>query len=86
MTRWELQQHHGQETFSAAPEGDGGQPKRRGRAWLVLGGFALAEPAWGARSTAFRGQWSFGNLIGSLVIMGILAALALFFIWPRRGG
>jgi hypothetical protein len=54
--------------------------------WLSLAGFALAQPAWGARSTSFRGQWSLGSLIGSLVILGILAALVVFFMWPRQGG
>jgi hypothetical protein len=40
--------------------------------------------AWAARSTAFRGQWSAGELIGALVVVGLLAALVAFIFWPRR--
>lgn len=53
-------------------------------AWLLGGSIGLAQPAWAARGTSFRGQWSLGNLIGALVILGILAGLAAFFMWPRR--
>jgi hypothetical protein len=87
MGRWGLQhQHHGHRSFSAQPQQGGGRPEKRWPGGLLLGGLVLVEPAWGARGTSFRGQWSFGSLIGSLVILGILVALALFFIWPRRGG
>jgi hypothetical protein len=52
--------------------------------WLLGGAMGHAQPAWAARGTSFRGQWSLGNLIGALVILGILAGLVAFFIWPRR--
>jgi hypothetical protein len=52
--------------------------------WLLGGCMGLAQPAWAARGTSFRGQWSLGNLIGALVILGILGGLAAFFLWPRR--
>ena len=87
MTRWGLQhQHHCHGSLGAEPQLNGGRPETRRPRWLFLGGFALVEPAWGARGTSFRGQWSLGSLIGSLVIVGILAALIVFFIWPRQGG
>jgi hypothetical protein len=56
------------------------------RSGVFLGGLTSAKTAWGARGTAFRGQWSLGGLIGSLAILGVLMALVLFLIWPRRGG
>jgi len=56
------------------------------RTGVFLGGLGLARVAWGARGTAFRGQWSAGNLIGSLAILGILVALVLVLLWPWRGG
>ena len=87
MERWALKQpRHGHGLFSTEPRPDGERSTMRWPVWLFLGGFTLVEPAWGARSTSFRGQWSLGSLIGSLVILGILAALVVFFIWPRQGG
>jgi hypothetical protein len=87
MKRWGLkQQRHSHGSFSTEPRSNAGQPAMRWPIWLFGGGFALVEPAWAARSTSFRGQWSLGSLIGSLVILGILATLVLFFIWPRQGG
>ncbi len=52
--------------------------------WLLGGCMGFAQPAWAARGTSFRGQWSLGNLIGALVILAILAGLVAFFMWPRR--
>jgi hypothetical protein len=52
--------------------------------WLLGGSMGLAQPAWAARGTSFRGEWSLGNLIGALIILGILVGLAAFLIWPRR--
>jgi hypothetical protein len=87
MGRWQLTQpHHSHGSFSTEPQPNEERPTRRWPVWLFLGGFAVVEPAWAARSTSFRGQWSLGSLIGSLVILGILAALVVFFIWPRQGG
>jgi Tfp pilus assembly protein PilE len=40
--------------------------------------------AWAARSTAYRGQWTLGELIGAVAVVGVLAALVAFFFWPRR--
>ena len=80
------QLHHSQESFSPEPQPNEQRPATHWPVWLFLGGFALAQPAWGARSTTFRGQWSLGSLVGSLVILGILAALVVFFMWPRQGG
>ena len=80
------QRHHSQESSSPEPQPNEQRPATRWPVWLFLGGFALAQPAWGARSTTFRGQWSLGSLVGSLVILGILAALVVFFMWPRQGG
>ena len=87
MERWTLKQpRQGHGSFSTEPRPDGERSTLRWPVWLFLGGFTLVGPAWGARSTSFRGQWSLGSLIGSLVILGILAALVVFFIWPRQGG
>jgi hypothetical protein len=87
MEGWEIKQrYHGQGSFSPEPQPNAQRPATRWPIWLFLSGFARAEAAWAARSTSFRGQWSLGSLIGSLVILGILAALAVFFIWPRQGG
>jgi hypothetical protein len=44
----------------------------------------VTRAAWAARSTAFRGQWSLGELIGAIAVVGVLAALLVFFFWPRR--
>jgi hypothetical protein len=52
--------------------------------WLLGGSLGLAQPAWAARGTSFRGEWSLGSLIGALIILGILGGLAAFLIWPRR--
>jgi hypothetical protein len=43
-----------------------------------------ARVAWAARNTAFRGQWSFADLIGALAVVAVLAGLVAFFFWPRR--
>jgi ABC-type tungstate transport system substrate-binding protein len=40
--------------------------------------------AWAARNTAFRGQWSLGDLISSLAVVAVLVGLIAFFFWPRR--
>jgi hypothetical protein len=64
----------------------GRRPYERLLGGVWLGGLALAKTAWGARGTAFRGQWSLGSLIGSIAILGVLVALVLFLVWPRRGG
>ncbi len=48
-------------------------------AWMVL-----AEKAWGARGTLFRGEWSLGTLIGALVVLGVLVGIGLFLAWPDR--
>ena len=53
---------------------------------VLLGSLTLAKTASAARGTAFRGQWSLGSLIGSLAILGVLVALVLFLVWPRRRG
>jgi hypothetical protein len=84
--KWLSHQHDGQTCYRAKVRPSGRRPYARPLGGVWLGGLALAETAWGARSTAFRGEWSLGSLIGSLVILGILAALVLFLIWPRRGG
>ena len=52
--------------------------------WLLGRSMGLAQPAWAARGTSFRGEWSLGSLIGALIILGILVGLAAFLIWPRR--
>ena len=44
----------------------------------------LTRVAWAARSTAYRGQWTLGDLIGTMAVVGVLAALLAFFFWPRR--
>ena len=44
----------------------------------------LTRVAWAARRTALRGQWSLGELIGALAVLGLLALLLAFFFWPRR--
>lgn len=59
--------------------------RRRG-GWLVLwSGLLLpVSAAWAARPMAMRGQWTVGDLIGALIIVGILGGLVAFFFWPRR--
>jgi hypothetical protein len=52
--------------------------------WLVASPVLLTRVAWAGRGTAFRGQWSLGELIGALVVVGLLVALLAFFFWPRR--
>jgi hypothetical protein len=87
MEGWEIKpQPHRQGTFSTETQPNAQRPTTRWPVWLFLSGFVLVEPAWGARSTSFRGQWSLGSLVGSLVILGILAALVVFCMWPRQGG
>jgi bacteriorhodopsin len=54
------------------------------RPWMFASPLLLSRVAWAARSTAFRGQWSLGDLIGALVIVGLLGGLIAFFFWPRR--
>lgn len=44
----------------------------------------IPRAAWAARSAAFRGQWSVGDLFGAVVVVGLLAALLAFFFWPGR--
>lgn len=86
MAEWETKQRH------HCPELCTTEPQLtvlrwiRWPVWLFLSVFARVQQVWAARSTSFRGQWSLGSLIGSLVILGILAALVVFFIWPRQGG
>jgi hypothetical protein len=53
-------------------------------AWVFGSPLFGPRVAWAARSTAFRGQWSTGELIGALVVVGVLAALVAFIFWPRR--
>jgi hypothetical protein len=87
MEGWEIKlQHYSQGSFSPEPQPNEQRPTMRWPVWLFLSVFYRVIPAWAARSTSFRGQWSLGGLIGSLVILGILAALVVFFIWPRQGG
>jgi hypothetical protein len=51
----------------------------------VLGSpLVLTRVAWAARSTAYRGQWTLADLLGTLAVVGVLAALVAFFFWPRR--
>jgi hypothetical protein len=52
--------------------------------WALGSPLVLTRVAWAARSTAFRGQWTLGELIGTLAVVGVLAALVAFFFWPRR--
>jgi hypothetical protein len=54
------------------------------RLWVLASPLLLTRVAWAARSMASRGQWSLGELIGTLVIVGLLAGLLAFFLWPRR--
>ena len=52
--------------------------------WLLGGSMGLVQSVWAARGSSFRGEWSLGNLIGALIILGLLVGLAAFLIWPRR--
>jgi hypothetical protein len=52
--------------------------------WVVASPLLLTRMAWAGRGTAFRGQWSLGELIGTMVVVGLLVALLAFFFWPRR--
>ena len=54
------------------------------RLWALGSPLALTRVAWAARSTAFRGQWTLGDLIGTMAVVGVLAAFLAFFSWPRR--
>jgi hypothetical protein len=54
------------------------------RPWVIASPLLLTRVAWAGRGTAFRGQWSLGELIGALVVVGLLVALLAFFFWPRR--
>ena len=51
--------------------------------WIFVSQLLSTRAAWAARSTTFRGQWSLGELIGAIAIVGVLAALLVFFFWPR---
>jgi hypothetical protein len=53
-------------------------------AWVVGSPMLGPRVAWAARSAAFRGQWALGDLIGAIVVVGLLAALLAFFFWPGR--
>jgi hypothetical protein len=52
--------------------------------WALGSPLVLTRVAWAARSTAYRGQWTLGDLLGTLAVVGVLAALVAFFFWPRR--
>ena len=52
--------------------------------WTLGSPLLLTRVAWAARSTAYRGQWTLGDLIGTIAVVGVLAALVAFFFWPRR--
>jgi hypothetical protein len=54
------------------------------RLWPLGSPLLLTRVAWAARSTAYRGQWTLGDLIGTIAVVGVLAALVAFFFWPRR--
>ena len=54
------------------------------RLWTLGSPLILTRVAWAARSTAYRGQWTLGDLIGTMAVVGVLAALLAFFFWPRR--
>lgn len=54
------------------------------RPWGVASPLLLRRMAWAGRGTPVRGQWSLGELIGALVVVGRLVALFAFFFWPRR--
>jgi hypothetical protein len=55
-----------------------------GRRWGIWSPLLAPRLAWAARRTAVRGQWSWADFIGAMVIVGLLAALVVFFFWPRR--
>jgi hypothetical protein len=80
-----IHQHHRHILGNAKSLAMGWGPYKRLLRGVLLGGLTLPKTAWGARGTAFRGQWSLGSLIGSLAILGVLVALVLFLVWPRRG-
>ena len=52
--------------------------------WALGSPLVLTRVAWAARSTAYRGQWTLADLLGTLAVVGVLAALVAFFFWPRR--
>jgi hypothetical protein len=54
------------------------------RLWALGSPLLLTRVAWAARSTAYRGQWTLGDLIGTIAVVGVLAAFLAFFFWPRR--
>ncbi len=54
------------------------------RLWALGSPLVLTRVAWAARSTAYRGQWTLGDLIGTMAVVGVLAAFLAFFFWPRR--
>jgi hypothetical protein len=54
------------------------------RLWVLGSPLVLTRVAWAARSTAYRGQWTLGDLIGTMAVVGVLAAFLAFFFWPRR--
>jgi hypothetical protein len=53
-------------------------------AWVFGSPMLGPRVAWAARSAAFRGQWSLGDLFGAVVVVGLLAAPLAFFSWPGR--
>jgi hypothetical protein len=54
------------------------------RPWAVWSPLLVPRLAWAAQGVAVRGPWSWGDFIGTMVIVGLLAALVVFFFWPRR--
>jgi hypothetical protein len=52
--------------------------------WTLGSPLLSTRVAWAARSTAYRGQWTLADLIGTVAVVGVLAALVAFFFWPRR--
>src|SRR5688500_11522720 len=59
---WEIKQRpHSHGSFSTVSQPNEQRPTTRWPVWPFLGGLALVQPAWGARSTSFRGQWSLGS-------------------------
>jgi hypothetical protein len=54
------------------------------RLWVLGSPLLMTRAAWAARSTAFRGQWTLGDLLGTMAVVGVLAALAAFFFWPKH--
>jgi len=51
---------------------------------LLLGCVVLAGRAWGHHETIRAGEWSLGTLLVTLIMLGALVGLGLFFAWPKR--